>query len=245
MVIPNPVSSDEFDRQFFFDQKTKDIYGLINTQQAFVNPVAPSINLFTGGLTSILTQFTRWETFVDPTPPGFILTDFTAFKTNINTNLIPANNNFALHTNRLSGVTDSTASNVPNLRSIMSVGVSSLALEQQLNNQIGNPCGKLLTAFGSLFLGPDLYNELISYYNTILALIKAGDLLPAQITGDINSQVNQINSLISNDGAYFDSLVNDLLRASLAQSLGSFMYDPCGRFLLEDVISSDKLREIL
>ena len=248
MPLPNPNSTDFFDKRFFSDSKAKEVYKQLRSEQeSFVNPLEKSIDsIFTTINNEIVPQLEEWEAIITGVPPeGFTQADITAIKTNIQDNFIPAQERFKTHTNLITGRTNTIEADIPNLRSIISVGSSSVALDNTLNEVLDNPCGNLMAAFSSIFLGTDTYLEAISFYQELIGSMNNGQATAAQINGRIEAYTNRLDELIQIDTDHFNSMVNDLLYASLAQTLPNWLNDPCGRFILEKTIGSKNLLDIL
>lgn len=245
--IPIPdVNVDLIPDNFFANENLKEVYGLVSSGRAFRNPLETRMTL-TESFTKTFTynQLDRWSGLIDPTPVGFFPTDFVEIKNSIENNYFSAFESFRTHTNLMSGVANTTASDIPNLRTLMSVGSSSVALDRALDRAVGNPCGKLLTAFASLFLGEEPLNEALQYYQSMIGLIENAETTKTEILGKIEELQNGLETLIQNDKDYFDGLVNDLLFAATSQMLPGFFNSQCGNFILEKTIGRTGLISFL
>jgi hypothetical protein len=245
-MIPNPVSSEDFDKNFFFPEKNRAIYAQLKQGDSFQNPVQSGVNNVNTSINgNILPIFDDYISGARTLPTGFTLLNIMSLKSELENNFLPSQTNFLAHTNLLSGVTLSNSSDIPNLRTIISVGSTSTALDNALNNAVGNPCGKLLNAFGALFLGQDLYNEMTNYFQALIALMELEKYTFADVGGQFQSYKSMLDSLVQNDKDYFQSLIQDLLYYSLSSIIPSWINDPCGRYMLEKVIGSKDLLNIL
>jgi hypothetical protein len=174
-------------------------------------------------------------------PPPYLTTDITNIIAKI-TAMETKSSDFSYHTDVLSGVNQNPiAETTERLSSLLSVGLNNVALKNSLNQLTNNPCGELLNVFGSLFLGQDLYEEILDYYQGFIGLINNGEALIAQILAQLDAFTNMIEGIIADDRNYFNNIVADLQRAALAQTLGSLYNHPCGRYILRETIGSETL----
>lgn len=245
-LIPIPDINTDLITDFFPTEKGKGLFEMVSSGTAFQNPLTGLMDSTRSFIQNdLFEQFDRWINLQDPLPSGFLATDFTEIKEAIEDNFFSALDSFTAHTNLISGVTNTTSSDVPNLRSLITVGSSSVALDNALNRAVGNPCGSLLTAFGSLFLGSEPLNEALGYYQSLIGFINNAEATKMEILGKIEEYKNAIETLIENDVAYFQGLVSDLLFAATSQLLPSFFNSPCGNFLLEKAIGKTDLISFL
>jgi hypothetical protein len=106
---------------------------------------------------------------------------------------------------------------------------------------LNNPCGSLLTLFGSLFLGEELMSDIESYYASIQSIIELGEVAPSFIEDKIDEFSLDIDQMIDADNNTFNSYVEDLKRLALSQMFPQVYDHPCGRFLLSKHIGSDSV----
>jgi len=176
--------------------------------------------------------------------PGFTGPELNGIVTKI-TNLSSTQTLMQGHTDLLSGVDQTIGGATANVRTLMSVGTGSVALDHTLNQVVGNPCGKLLGLFGSLFITPDQMKEMTQYFQDIVGTMQRLEATAAQIQSRIDAYKTQLENLIANDRAFFNNLLNDLAFSSLSQMLGSVINDPCGGYLLKNAIGTKNLLNIV
>lgn len=146
---------------------------------------------------------------------------------------------FFTHTNLLSGVIQPTTSSLsPGLDQILSAGSALNTLANTLNDASG--CLNILGTMSGLFSGEQLTSwmtELQGYLNQLVG--EFGDV--ANILARIIAITNELQSIINADIAYFNQVISNLRTAALASLLGNVYNDPCGKYIIDNVIGRSSL----
>lgn len=239
-ILPNPAVV--FTSLPSFNPDMIDRLGLLKAGDALVNPVGQLINTSDGLITSLLSELDS----ISAEPPGGHTTQDIEDIQDALTSLQTSAGNFLDFTNIQSGVViPDPSSTTPSLLHLANVGTNSVALDNFLNKTTNNQCGKLIGLFGSLLLGPQLMSEINTYIQQIVALIQQTQTDIAEVVGTLEEFKNAIELSMENDGQQYKNALNDLMMAALAGVLGDFYNDPCGRYVVEKAIGSNKLLDVL
>ena len=244
----NAVVSNLINTNFFGSDEGKQLYELVSSGKGFQNVLEPTV---TGVQSIIDSEVIPGLDSLIADAGGLIPTttytevELQGLKDKIVDDFLPAQESFLEHTNLISGVTNTTNSDIPSFRSIMSLGTASVALDNTLNELAGNQCGKLFNAFGSLYLGADQYVAIQELYQTIIGELEAGEADIAILEGKIESAINTVTDLVENDKQYFNGLADDLIYYSMTATLPGFANDPCGKFILENLVGTSDLLDII
>ena len=141
---------------------------------------------------------------------------------------------FKTHTDTLSGVIQATTgSTTPGLDQILSVGQSMNTIANTISGAAG--CVDMLGNMSGLFS----QNQLSGFGGEIAGFLSQINNCLADV-GSILSRItemkNAIGGIIAADRNFFSDSLNKLRQAALAGLLESTYKDPCGKFVLENVI---------
>jgi len=141
---------------------------------------------------------------------------------------------FKTHTDTLSGVIQAVSGGAtPGLDEILSVGQSMNTLSNTIAGAAG--CINLLNNMSGLFSQDQLDGfggeiaGFLSQINNCLADV-------GSILSRITEMKNAIGGIMAADRNFFSDALNKLRQAALAGLLESLYKDPCGKFILENVI---------
>lgn len=149
---------------------------------------------------------------------------------------------FNTHTRILSGVIPQGTNATPGIDRILSVGRSlgnlAYAVEGAQN------CFSLLNSMTGLF-SEDLLN---GYTSEIAGILEQINNCIADVTGIIyrlNEIAGILNQIIDSDNNFFNNALNQLQNAAISALLESMYANPCGKFMLDNRIGTDKLLKLL
>lgn len=146
---------------------------------------------------------------------------------------------FKTHTDTLSGVIQATTgSATPGLDQILSVGQSMNTIANTIGGASG--CIDMLSNMSGLF-SQDQLNGYASEIAGFLAQINNCLADVTAILARVAEIKNAIAGIIAADRNFFSDALNKLKQAALAGLLESLYKDPCGKFILENVIGRTDL----
>ena len=219
---------------------SKEAISLVRDGGAFSNPISSSLT------SSIANVTTAKATLIATTPTGgWSAQDLTDLGTDLDT-MLAGVNTFKEHTDRISGVTQPpSGSELPSLQNLLSVGTSYNLWSNAMGDVISGPCGKLINFFGGVFLGEEKLNGLESFLFRMLSLVQAGTSTYAEVSADLLRYKTDIDEIINGDKQFYIDAVADLIDIMTGGMLRDMRNDPCARHMLQNVIGTAELGDIL
>lgn len=217
-----------------------DAISLVRSGGAFSNPIA---NKLTSSLA--VTSATKSSILALSPPSGWTAQDITDLGSDLDT-MFSGITSFKEHTDRISGVTQPPhGSELPSLQNLLSVGTSYNLWSSSIGDVISGPCGKLITFFGGVFLGEEKLNGLESFLFNLLSLVQAGTSTYAEVSADLLRYKTDIDVIINGDKQFYIDAVADLIDITTGGMLRDMRNDPCARHMLQNVIGTAELGDIL
>jgi len=225
-----------------FDTQAKELFEQVRSGKAFSNPLTTGLSALEQTVTSVRSDIVDKAVELAALP-GNSSSDVDDLLDKVD-EFAEKQTEFISHTNRQAGV-DLTSGEKPNLHQLMSVSSNHVALNHALDKAIDNPCGSLVTMFGSLILGSDIVDEAAGLYQLVVASIEDSERTIAEAISEIEAIKNKFDSLMVNDYQAFTNAVNDLTYHAVSSMLGDFYLHPCGRHILKETIGTDSLLDLV
>lgn len=203
--------------------------------ELFTNPVSGDIQNL-----NIILANTELQ-FANLAAANTITSDEYANVSNMLTSVKYSNDLLQQHTDRISGITDSTDTN-PDFHRIVSAGLHLNNVMNQVNGAVG--CVNMLGAMTGLF-SSEILNDAMRQINGVMIQFLAGLKTVLEVVAILANIKNIIINIINSDIAYFNKMLQNLLNYSLAGLLESIFANPCAQFLLSNVVGTQTLKSTL
>jgi hypothetical protein len=148
---------------------------------------------------------------------------------------------FNTHTRTLSGLIPGTGS-TPSLDRVLSVGQNLSSLANVVDGAVG--CLNILNNMTGLF-SEGLVNGYASQITDMISQINNCLADAVQIAASLSQMANALANIINADNNFFQDALDRLTKASLASLLDSIYSNPCGKFLIDNRIGTNKLTTLL
>lgn len=219
------------------NQSTLDIVSLLNISgyaALFQNPITLNLNNLGSNVTRLNTSIGN-STCMEAGDQVSMLAATTSLTTKIAA--------LRAHTDLLSGsVAPSLTAATPHLDQLISVGLELNNLGSMIDGSISCLC--MMDSMTGLYMG----STLDGYTSQLGGIINQVDACVFEITAllaSINAMIAAIQATIAADQAFFNNLLDLLRKFALASVLSSFNSNPCGKFLLNNVVGQQNLLSIL
>lgn len=234
------------------NEDTVALYNLVNSGQAFQNPVAGPIAALKAVIADQLPKFTALEAIIDPNGvPNWFQADFTSLIAALGI-LDTALDDFLTHTNRTSGVSFPGDISGVNPSFLALIAVS--ATLQEIESAIGGGTTDTVTDFfDSLSSYPPILEEWTEFLTDLDLKIQIIDPydppdypdqpLPFDTISEIQSWAPQLDTTRSTENGNYNSGISTIIKWALAGQL----VQPSGvwRDFVHDVVGTPALQEIL
>jgi hypothetical protein len=224
---------------------------LIASGNAFVNPcgaglvaLSTSSSLFSTNLTSVAGNPSHLESLYPAanfavhgissiTIGVLVTTQFGSSQASWNSqqSFTDCVSKFHNHTNVLSGVSPPT----PGTSQQSMSSVLSMARTLDAVNKTTSACTNILAAFGSIFNGPVLINDILNQLNALMQAFMLGVTTMAAIMNAINRFKALINALMNIDIAALENMMIQLAINAIGASLASIIGDKCATSLIKNI----------
>lgn len=242
--------------------------GNINTGNYYSNPVAGTCSLLYARITSIYNNVYNYSDQEESYPLRSLITPYSTLVTDLQRELQEDDNNgttpkayntFISHTDRLSNVKTSNATNRPSFITASSNVTSIQALVYQLETTSTQTIGALaFGSFTSLFISTDLtnyYNTLNTALNSINSYIATNPVTPNQtiinLVSSAGTEMTNLYSLLvtrrTHDENFFvnaTAINQDLNKITNNTLIASTSTDVTG-YLIKNIVGTNTLKNLL
>lgn len=201
------------------------VLDLIQSGQAFTNPLAGPINTVKFAVNNVLTHASFSQ--LDP----FQQMNMTTAVQNLDSQL----QQFLTHTNQMSGVDLSGPRNFLSMSQIATSARTALGSDS---------CDSLNNVFGAITQALQFANAFFQLVTLIQTYLENPQLLADQVIQSINFQVQEITTQIQRDVAAFTQTQIVALQNALAQGITGLVGDPCVGAVFSQ-IATDQMRGVV
>lgn len=231
----------------------REIYDLIVSGDAFVNPVEIAIGDAMMTVSNQITEINSLASITDPNGiDNWTQSDLVTLAVDLG-NLNDALSDLLTHTDRISGVTLNFQSQLPTFFTLISIWTSLADIQQQINDAGGNETlDPSIAFFASLTFFPEYLEENIAFledFDQKIQLIDPYDdpefvqPLPTETQDDIEEIIQTINDFITSENNAFNTAINTITRWSMAGAMAA--PSEAWRDFVVDVVASDELADLV
>jgi len=148
-------------------------------------------------------------------------------------------NSLLPHTNRLSGITTATIDSQIDLEQVLAYGTALNTLDGE------NIANNVMFSLACLFCGDVLTNYTDIVTGQMFPAIRSNTYNPATLAAQLNDIRNGIDNMIQSDLDYHAQIKRKLELSTLANSIKTVYSEPSGRWLIENLIGTEELKNEL